>query len=320
MKPFLVDAQALLCVAVALLDADGLLLEANAGFLRLLPQDGADLVGTRISRYFVQPAFGVLLEAMARTGADGYRGLLNIGTATGKVRSLRGRLWRSERGIQLLAEYDITDLERLDGAIIALSHDSGSDANSLARANAVLRQRERQVVETSLTDALTGVGNRRKLEQALVAELSRVQRSGTPLSLIIADIDHFKQVNDQFGHGIGDKVLREFAVLLQAQSRPTDLVARFGGEEFVVLMPDTALRPAQAKAEKLRLAIAALVIEPLMRALTASFGVAELLPGETAESLIGRADIALYEAKRGGRNCVLIATATHGKQAMEGPA
>ena len=183
--------------------------------------------------------------------------------------------------------------------------ESSAAQDVLARANDALKEREGRLIEESLTDALTGVGNRRKLELALATEISRAERQGGPLSAIMLDIDHFKRVNDEFGHAAGDKVLVRFGGLLRAQTRPTDIVARFGGEEFVVLMPHTLLASAAAKAEQIRRAIAAEPIAPLPNPVTSSFGVAELAPGERAESFLGRFDAALYRAKEGGRNRVV---------------
>ena len=306
MKSFTLDAQSLLAVVAAVIDDDGVLLEANAGFLRLLPDAGAKPVGARVARFFIQPTFPQLRSAPA-LDPDGYRGLLTIGDFEGKTRTLRGRVWRSPAGIRVLAEYDIADLEKMSDALLEMNRESAVAQHDLARANITLKQREARSVEASLTDALTGVGNRRRLEQALETELARVRRTGGLLTAVMADIDHFKRVNDDYGHAAGDKVLARFGGLLRSQTRPTDIAARFGGEEFIVLMPHTNLAQGAAKAEQIRCAVAAEPIEPLPRVVTASFGVAELAPGETAEAFIGRADAALYRAKESGRNRVVTA-------------
>lgn len=123
----------------------------------------------------------------------------------------------------------------------------------------------------------------------------------------MADIDFFKKINDNYGHETGDVVLRAFAGLLRKQTRPTDILARYGGEEFVILMANCDLASAVALAERIRSTVAATGIEPLSAPITASFGVAELQKGETGDSLINRADEALYKAKQSGRNRVVIA-------------
>ncbi len=338
MKAFTIDVGTLQTIAAGMLDANGVLLEANAGFLRLLPDRGVTPIGARAARYFIQPDFATLVRAVQGNAAEGYRGLMTIGDSAGKTRTLRGQVSGIDSGLRVLAEYDIAELERLNEAILALNRDSSVTQHALTRsnvsltqsndslgqtndslaqsnvtltqANVTLTQREGQLVEASLTDALTGVGNRRKLEQALAIEISRVRRGGGTLSAIMADIDHFKRVNDVYGHGTGDKVLAHFGALLRSMTRPTDIVARFGGEEFFVLMPNTPLAQAAAKAEQLRSALAAERIEPLEEPITASFGAAELALDETGEGILKRVDTALYQAKEGGRNRVITAAST----------
>jgi len=308
-KSFPVDLEALQTVAAAVLDEDGVLLEANAGFLRLLPPGLAKPIGSRVGRIFIQPSFAALRATMSKDGQDSYHGLLTIGDYDVRSRTLRGRVWHTAAGLRVLAEYDIAELERLNDAMLDLNRDSAVVQHTLAQSNVSLTQRQGQLVEESLTDALTGVGNRRKLEQSLAIEVSRVRRGAGSLSVIMADIDHFKRVNDVYGHGAGDKVLAHLGALLKSTTRPTDIVARFGGEEFFVLMPHTSLAQAALKAEQLRAALAAQIIEPLTEPVTSSFGVAELSPEEEGQSLLGRVDAALYQAKETGRNRVVAASA-----------
>jgi diguanylate cyclase (GGDEF)-like protein len=304
MNSFTFDLDAMLTVAAGVLDANGVLLEANAGLLRLLPAACAPPIGTKVARYFIQPSFATLADG---AGRNEYHGLLTIGDYAGTTRTLRGRVWRTAADIRVLAEYDIAELEKLNDAILELNREASIAQRSLTHANVSSKQREVQVVEASLTDALTGVGNRRKLDQALATEISRVRRHGGTLSAIMADVDHFKRVNDEYGHGAGDKVLARFGALLRIQTRATDVVARFGGEEFVVLMPHTSLAQAVLRAEQLRSSLAAELIAPLTKPVTASFGVAMLAHGEEQESLLSRIDAALYRAKDGGRNKVVAA-------------
>ena len=175
----------------------------------------------------------------------------------------------------------------------------------LQRANEALEQ---QVT----TDALTGIGNRRKMTAQIGAEIDRARRFRHSLALLMIDIDHFKAVNDRHGHDAGDRAIVAVANGLTIALRATDLAARFGGEEFVVLMPETDMTVAMAAAERLCAGIAALCIasdqgEPIR--LTISVGVAALDPlGEpdTSSSLLSRADRALYRAKSAGRNRVEI--------------
>ena len=305
MQPFAVGLDALQSVAAAVLDSNGVLLRANAGFLRLLPAGPEPLVGARVSRFFIQPGFVSLVKAIDDDPPEGYRGAMTIGDLAGVMRTLRGHAWRSDIGIELIAEYDIAELERLNDAILDLNKEASIAQYALTSANARLKQREGRIAEEAMTDALTGVGNRRRLDQALALEIGRARRDGTALSAIMADIDHFKRVNDEYGHSSGDKVLTRLGTLLRSQTRPTDIVARFGGEEFVVLMPNAGIAEALSRAEQLRTALAAEVVAPLPMPVTASFGVAELAGGEDATSLLHRVDVAMYQAKEGGRNRVV---------------
>lgn len=161
----------------------------------------------------------------------------------------------------------------------------------------------------SQTDGLTGLANRRQFDHALLREHARRQRSGAPLSLLMVDLDHFKYVNDHYGHAIGDDYLRAVARVLKASvARATDLAARYGGEEFVCLLPETAAAEAQMLAERIRQGVSAMAL-PNERAspqhLTLSIGVATLLGGQaSAAQLLAQADEQLYAAKHAGRDRV----------------
>jgi two-component system cell cycle response regulator len=161
-----------------------------------------------------------------------------------------------------------------------------------------------------VTDALTGLHNRRYMENHLKTLLDEAKRSGRPLSVLVADIDHFKRVNDTHGHDGGDTVLREFALRFRRNTRAMDLTCRLGGEEFVIVMPDTDINRAFQVGERLRAYVAAeafqLAPEKRIR-VTTSVGISALTgPGDTAETLFKRADEALYAAKRDGRNRVVL--------------
>jgi diguanylate cyclase (GGDEF)-like protein len=177
---------------------------------------------------------------------------------------------------------------------------------SIALENAELHtQFERQAV----TDGLTELANRRQFEEALEGEIGRIDRFGGAVSLIIADIDDFKQVNDRYGHQAGDAVLRAVADVIQAHVRAIDLPARYGGEEFTVLLPQTELDGAEHVAERLRREVAARPIEMpsgALLAVTASFGVASYPNARTQSALFAAADEALYRAKRDGKNSVVV--------------
>ena len=169
----------------------------------------------------------------------------------------------------------------------------------------------RRLQSLASTDELTGLPNRRSL-LAFGAELvRRAQRHGFPLSLLMIDVDHFKRVNDSHGHAVGDDVLRQLATALPGALRGRDRLGRFGGEEFMVLLPQASLADAAQIAERMRNAVAStpLVVAAGTLHLTVSIGVSELLPGsDSVAALLERADAALYRAKEGGRNAVALAS------------
>jgi two-component system cell cycle response regulator len=173
----------------------------------------------------------------------------------------------------------------------------------------LLRTRLEQSVEQAVTDPLTGLHNRRYMEGHLKTLVDEAIATGRPLSLLVADIDHFKKINDTFGHAAGDNVLREVAARLRRNTRGIDLACRLGGEEFVIIMPDTDVRHARHVGERMRDCIASSPFQidnGRSVQVTASVGVATLeRPEDTPESVFRRADAALYAAKREGRNRVV---------------
>jgi two-component system cell cycle response regulator len=172
---------------------------------------------------------------------------------------------------------------------------------------------ERRILLLANTDALTGLLNRRAFMQRMEAEMERASRENNPLCLIIADLDHFKSVNDHYGHQAGDLVLQKFAEQLSASSRQYDFSGRYGGEEFAICFPGLDGLNVTSVAERMRKGVEEMRIPTADQSqhiqITASFGVAYLrLAGqETLTSIIARADDALYKAKSKGRNCVCIA-------------
>ena len=161
--------------------------------------------------------------------------------------------------------------------------------------------------KSSKEDPLTGCLNRAGFSGVLLREQEKLNRTGGPVSFMIFDIDHFKEVNDTYGHLVGDEVLVNLAKLVQGMIRNTDSLVRWGGEEFVILSDDTSIQNAAFLAEKLRKAIESTTLITQQQ-VTCSFGVTEMVPGEDPKSFIARADKALYTSKEGGRNRVTVAT------------
>lgn len=177
------------------------------------------------------------------------------------------------------------------------------NGNSLVAENQQLQQ---VYLQQAMTDSLTGLYNRRWLENALSRQVSRSSISERPLALILLDIDHFGAFNDEFGHIAGDHALFAVSQVLMNSVRPTDLVARYGGQQFAVVLPDSDANGARLVAERVREAVSEAVIimfdESILPSLTVSLGISETRDGSTAEELLADADAALRRAKKKGRN------------------
>ncbi len=232
-------------------------------------------------------AYAVLYQALALTQTD--PAMLDMA----RSHSFSGTLTSLAAAIVMWRQYVHAALLRRQ---LTLSH-------------AALEKKQQELSYLATHDALTGLRNRRAFLEEAEHELSRALRYPCETGVLVADLDHFKRVNDQYGHPAGDAVLRHFAALLKAQLRDSDVAARLGGEEFIVLLPGTGAAGAAAVAEKIRQAIesAPVVFEGQRIGITASLGVS-CLPAHSActiEALYGQADQALYAAKTHGRNRVV---------------
>jgi len=228
-----------------------------------------------------------------RTGAV----VESLGTVHDITKLKEAELRLSEANQQL--ESHVTELE--------FSRDSlQQQSEELVALAEELDAEKKRVEKLSVTDRLTGLNNRLKLDQAFDDEMERSRRYGHPLSIVLFDVDHFKSVNDTFGHQIGDDVLVAVAGILKESVRGTDITGRWGGEEFLVICPETPAEGGFRLAEKIRAAIEAYDF-PEVGTKTASFGVATLTDGEDVDHLTKRADDALYQAKESGRNRVVAA-------------
>jgi len=288
----------------------------------------ADLGWTVVAR---QPADEALRGAQAARRAAWVIGLLAAWLSMLIVWLGAGRFSRPLERISLAAELihggdrqvaipitrQSTELARLSSSLASMTHDLVSRGEALSEAN---RQLERRVAERTEAlaranaeleclahqDGLTGLANRRAVDLALEKAIAQHRRHGRELGVLLADLDHFKRINDTHGHEAGDQVLRAFGECLRGALREGDLAARFGGEEFLILLPETDHAGVQRVGEKLRAALAALELQPVGR-VTASFGGAVWNEGETATAFVKRADAALYAAKQAGRDRVVLA-------------
>jgi len=215
-----------------------------------------------------------------------------------------------KRGADIPAAHSSREVQRLSSALRDMIHKLLS-ANEAMETQ--VRQRTQQLEEANQeldrqarSDPLTGLLNRRGFDAQMNHDLALARRSGRPLSIITVDVDHFKRINDTHGHDVGDQVLQRLAATLATRLRQSDVVARLGGEEFAVLLPDTDLEGARTIAQELVDSQASLGY-PVIGGLTISAGVSTLRGAEdTAQELLRRGDMALYQAKREGRNCVVV--------------
>ncbi len=178
-------------------------------------------------------------------------------------------------------------------------------ANAVTAMVAEVENLMQKLRRQAMTDPLTGLGNRRWLNERVSQERARAERQVEPLSVITFDLDHFKSINDRYGHDTGDAVLVATGQLVSGALRAYDLAARIGGEEFCIILPKTRQAEAAIMAERLRTILESTLVPPLRQGrLTASFGVYEAKSGESLQEMLAISDKALYEAKRSGRNCV----------------
>ncbi|MDB5300244.1 MAG: hypothetical protein JWO87_1907 [Phycisphaerales bacterium] len=204
-------------------------------------------------------------------------------------------------------------LKKANEALVEITLQSQQHASALQQQASTLVEQNQQLQKQATTDALTGLANRAHFDQFLAEHFKAAATAGKPLSLLLLDVDRFKLVNDRHGHPTGDKLLKALAQVMAAAARAQDLCARYGGEEICLVLPSTGRAAAAGIAENIRKAVAAKPIQcgQLAVSITASVGVSTFEPGSTLKSpahLIKAADLAVYNAKHSGRNCVRVFT------------
>ncbi len=249
-----------------------------------------DVVSTDTAQRIQDPFNATAVETLA-SFADHAALALSSAMLHRNLRIAHTRLEEEKIAVQLQAEELIQKNEELT----AVQQQLEAQYRTIEVVNA-------QLASLATTDGMTKLANHRAFQEELTRELSRIQRSQTSLSLILLDVDKFKQYNDQFGHPAGDEVLKMIASLLKISVREGDFPARYGGEEFAVILPDTELETAASVAERIRLTVEK--HEFAHRSITVSIGLTQHALAENGTQLVQRADVALYEAKSGGRNCV----------------
>ncbi|HYY63777.1 MAG TPA: GGDEF domain-containing protein [Gaiellaceae bacterium] len=268
---------------------------------------GDALAATHNPRALVPLILEVVTEATGARGAQ----MLHEGEEVGWFGEAGGRT--RPLTLDLASEDSETDTK-----LLLYPHGRGFDAETRKLAEWVAAQAgialenarlHEEVRRQATTDELTNLVNRRRFIEALETELERAKMFGSPLSVVLADLDDFKRINDEYGHHAGDRALTAFGQLLRDHVRDFDVAARLGGEEFAILLPQTTAAAAAIVAARMRDALAGSSIEVSEDAsvqLTASFGIAESNPDQTTDELLRRADDALYAAKRGGKNRYVI--------------
>ena len=296
-------------VLLAVLRPDGTLMDANCGFRALLPGDADPTPPEAVRSIFLNPRFGELADCVCATEeAEVYAGLMTMGALDGDSASWKGRVLSREGCLLVVCERDVDQDRRVQQQLLELTEEYAQKERELARAHRQLAEYAERLEQLSLTDALTGLPNRRQFDAIMRHDFESAVRDNQPLAVLMIDLDHFKWINDTYGHQHGDAVLRAVAASLSDWAREADLVARWGGEEFAVLAPSTDGEGARILGERLRGAVEVIRVDEGPGA-TITVGVAARGDNESADALLGRADRALYRGKADGRNRVVLAAA-----------
>ncbi len=288
-----------------LLNPDGTLRLRNRAAKRMFPCHPDPAIDVKIWEFLVSSeaeSFAKRLSDPAVRSEDSFR--LNLNAGESSPMTVEVNLMDCPGGFLMLGAVEEGHALRLQAERQLLTNQLTSMARELARKNKELEAANHSLEHLASTDALTGIANRRTLDELLARELARANRQRQPLTLILADIDYFKRINDTYGHLVGDQVLARLGKMFGGQVRTYDIAARYGGEEFALLFPGTACLEGMAIAERLRKQVATIQIPGGPEQISVSFGVATLLENESAEAFLARTGTALYRAKNAGRNRV----------------
>lgn len=269
--------------AIFISDVEGTIQRVNATF-------------TQLTGYTEEEAVGANPRILnsGRQDRDFYEQMFRTVRETGHW---QGEIWNRRKNGEIFPLHEI---------VTAIRDDQGEIEYYIAMFHDITRQKELEAAleHQAFYDTLTDAANRGYFESLLEQEARRAQRYEHPCSLLLLDIDHFKRINDTFGHEVGDEVLRCLVQALKGRLREADILGRWGGEEFVVLLPGTDAERGQHVAEQLREQVTTTTF-PCVGLVTISLGVAEYRPGEPVKDWVKRADEAMYAAKEGGRNRVV---------------
>ncbi len=287
-------------VALALLDVDGTISEANRGFAAAFAPNGEAV-------RLVKPDMSALNKA--DPGGDGliFAGAIVFSSPKGGWDGVSGAIYHFGQKLLVVVEPGVSAYPQLNAEIERIGRELEETRRNVTRRNQALQNALEKIEALKRQDTLTGLANRRSLDERIGQEIGRWERYRRPLGLVLMEMDDFAGVNESYGREVGDELLRHVATILNQTVRTTDLVARYGGLEFAVLLAETNEMGSLIVAERLRMELESQIILPMVRPLTASFGVAMLLPGEGRQEFCARAGRAVGYSKKNGRNCVTMA-------------
>lgn len=289
---------------LAAISSDGYMSQAEADRLydvHIQQADYSERVASVI--YQLEGQVAKVADAVAQSGADSKGHTEQLGALTGELGAVAADADPSVGAL----------LEGVAGIVKSVADANARLETQLAESSdeiSFLRESIDSIQQEAMTDPLTGVRNRKTFDESIQSTVERANETGEPLTMILADIDHFKRFNDRWGHQTGDQVLRLVAEMMKANVKGKDILARYGGEEFAVILPATQLEHGVSLADRIREAIGKRILKKRrtnesMGAVTMSMGVAEFKDTDTVETLIARTDQCLYAAKHLGRDRVV---------------
>ena len=292
-------------VFALLLAPDGTIRIRNLAANRIFPYSSAGVDEPKIWDFLIESdaeSFRLRLSDPAAQTAGPFH--LNLSEGSKNSVTVEAGLVGCEGGFLLVGAIEELNALRLRAERQMLTNQLAAMARELARKEKELEAANHAIEHIARTDLLTGLANRRTLDEMLSRELARANRQHQPLTLILADIDHFKLINDTYGYGVGDRVLAALGKVFGSQVRPYDVAARFSGEKFALVFPGTACSEGVAIAERLRKQVAAVHIPDGPERISVSFGVATLVERESGDDFLARTNSVLSKAKNSGRNRV----------------
>jgi len=287
-------------LVIIVLDQHENILECNSAFLKLMNLPGKPH-GRNIGSFISADTLGSIIINPKETRPPSECHLKFLSDKSGS-HILRCFFFSDKENIVLLGEKLIPGMDDIVEKLRRLNDEFANMTRELTKKNIALEKAKSRIRELNRIDTLTGLLNRRSFHEAFNRTFSYTIRHNQPLSLSIAALDGFKSINITYGHGMGERLLVTFSGILQSILRTEDIVCRFGGEEFILLIPGAKAEEASVLIERIRKTAEAFVISGFDGKITASFGIAQLMQTDTFESLLKKADEALYEAKSAGKN------------------